>query len=127
MCSPLNPGNEEFAKSLEKHGDGVKDVAFTCEDARGVYEKAVSRGAKGIKAPEELSDENGTVIVATIQTYGDTYHSFVQRNDYKGPFLPGFRTHHFTEPFNAVMEAPEFLHIDHVVGNQPDLEMEPTA
>ena len=66
FTSPLNPGEEEFAKHLKDHGDGVRDVAFLCDDARGIYNKAVSRGAKGIREPEELTDENGTMIVATI-------------------------------------------------------------
>ena len=100
FVSPLNPGQTEFAKELESHGDGVKDVAFLVDDAAGIYNKAVERGAKGIKAPEELKDENGTVIVATVQTYGDTNHTFVERKDFKGVFLPGFRAHHLKEVFN---------------------------
>ena len=64
--SPLNPGNTEFAKELEKHGDGVKDVAFLVEDSRAIYEKAVSRGAKSIMEPVELKDEHGSVIMSTI-------------------------------------------------------------
>ena len=66
FTSPLNPGNIEFARDLERHGDGVKDVAFLVDDARGIYEKAVSRGAKGVKEPEELKDEHGSVIVSTV-------------------------------------------------------------
>jgi 4-hydroxyphenylpyruvate dioxygenase len=62
---------------MEDHGDGVADVAFLVDDAAGIYEKAVSRGAKAIKAPETLKDEHGSVIVATVQTYGDTNHTFV--------------------------------------------------
>lgn len=62
----LNPGNAEFAKYLETHGDGVHDIAFTVEDCRKTYELAVSRGAKSIQEPEELKDENGTVITASI-------------------------------------------------------------
>jgi 4-hydroxyphenylpyruvate dioxygenase len=94
FVSPLNPGNSEFAKELEKHGDGVKDVAFLVDDAQGIHDKAVSRGAKSVKAPETLKDENGSVIIASVATYGDTIHTFVQRVDYTGPFLPGFRAHH---------------------------------
>ena len=59
FTSPLNPGDTTFAKELENHGDGVKDVAFLVDDATGLYNKAVSRGAKSVKAPEELKDENG--------------------------------------------------------------------
>ena len=117
FISPLNPGETAFHKELENHGDGVKDVAFLVDDARGIYEKAVSRGAKSIKEPEELKDEHGSVIVATVQTYGDTVHTFVQRNDYKGTFLPGFVKHPREEPFNKVCDVPKFEAIDHCVGN----------
>lgn len=127
FVSALNPGNTEFHRYLEQHGDGVHDVAFEVEDCRKTYEHAVSRGAKSIKEPTEMKDENGTVIVATIETYGDTVHSFIQRVDYDGPFLPGFKESPYKEPFNELIPKPEFEKIDHVVGNQPDLEMEPTA
>lgn len=127
FTTAIQPGNDTFYKELEAHGDGVKDVAFKVDDARGIYEKAVSRGAKSVREPEELKDENGSVIVATVQTYGDTLHTFVQRVDYNGPFLPGFKKSERTEPFNEMIEKPAFERIDHVVGNQPDLEMEPTA
>jgi len=90
----LNPGDTDFARELERHGDGVKDIAFLVDDAAGIYNKAVSRGAKSVKEPEVLTDEHGTVVVASVQTYGDTVHTFVERRDYKGPFLPGFKPHH---------------------------------
>ena len=102
-------------------------MAFTVDDAAGIYQKAVERGAKGVRAPETLKDENGTVIVSSVQTYGDTIHTFVQRVDYTGLFLPGFRAHHLTEKFNPVMGPTHLELIDHCVGNQPDLEMEPVA
>ncbi len=127
FTSPLNPGELQFATDIERHGDGVKDVAFTVEDCRQMFAKAVEKGAKAIKEPEELKDEHGSVIVATVQTYGDTHHSFIQRNDFKGLFLPGFQAHPFKEVYNEVMPIPEFVRIDHVVGNQGDGEMEPTA
>lgn len=113
----MNPGNKEFAAELEKHGDGVKDVAFHVDDAAGIYHKAVERGAKAVKAPETLSDENGTVIVSSVQTYGDTIHTFVQRVDYNGPFLPGFKPHPYKEVFNNIAPIPELEFIDHIVGN----------
>ena len=62
----MNPGNEEFAKEIEKHGDGVKDVAFTVDDAAGIHDKAVSRGAKSVRKPELLKDDNGSVMVASV-------------------------------------------------------------
>ena len=62
----MNPGNTAFAKELENHGDAINDVDFLVDDAAGSYTKAVARGAKGIRAPEELKDENGSVVVATV-------------------------------------------------------------
>lgn len=66
FTSPLNAGHVEFAREHEKHGDGVKDVAFHVDDARKVYERAVSKGAKSVKEPEVMQDDNGIVIVATV-------------------------------------------------------------
>lgn len=77
--------------------------------------------------PTTLEDENGKVIVASVQTYGDTIHTFVQRDGYKGTFLPGYAAHHLSEPLNKVVPVPELKFIDHCVGNQPDGEMEPVA
>jgi 4-hydroxyphenylpyruvate dioxygenase len=87
----------------------------------------VERGATPITEPFELKDDNGTVILSTVKTYGDTTHTFVQRADYKGKFLPGFQDHFLAEPFNKVMPQPELQFIDHCVGNQPDGEMEAAA
>lgn len=127
FTSPLNPGNTEFTKHIGDHGDGVKDVAFHVDDARGIYDKAVARGAKSVSAPEELKDEFGSVVVASVQTYGDTIHTFVERRDYTGPFLPGYKEHTEKEPCNKVFPKVELGFVDHVVGNQPDMEMEPVA
>ena len=127
FTSPLNPDSAEFSAHHAKHGDGVRDVAFTVDDAAGIYNKAVSRGATGVKEPTTLEDENGQVIIASVKTYGDTIHTFVQRVNYTGPFLPGYRDHHDREPLNGLIPVPELLYIDHCVGNQEDGEMEPVA
>lgn len=119
--------DSEFTVHHAKHGDGVKDVAFTCDDAAGIFAKAVERGAKPVREPEEMKDEHGSVIVASVQTYGDTIHTFVQRGDYKGPFLPGFKAHHLHEKLNDILPKIDLRAIDHCVGNQPDGEMEPVA
>jgi 4-hydroxyphenylpyruvate dioxygenase len=112
---------------VTKHGDGVRDVAFTVDDAAGIYKKAVDRGAKSIRAPETLSDEFGTVVVASISPYGDTVHTFVQRNNYKGAFLPGYKPHYLRDPLNDVLPPTDLQFIDHVVCNQEIDDMEPTA
>jgi len=93
FTTPLNPNHEEFSAHHAKHGDGVKDVAFTVDDAAGIYEKAVSRGAQSVRAPETLEDEHGSVVLASVKTYGDTIHTFVQRNGYQGIFMPGYNDH----------------------------------
>jgi 4-hydroxyphenylpyruvate dioxygenase len=112
---------------IAKHGDGVKDVAFTVDDATGIYNKCIERGAHSVREPETLKDENGSVIVASVKTYGDTIHTFVQRVDYKGPFLPSYKAHHLKEVLNTCMPIPDLKYMDHCVGNQPDGEMEPAA
>jgi 4-hydroxyphenylpyruvate dioxygenase len=109
------------------HGDGVRDVAFSCDDAAGIYAKCVERGATGVNEPATTEDEFGKVIMASVKTYGDTIHTFVQRVDYKGPFLPGFKAHHLVEKLNKALPCPDLKAIDHCVGNQPDGEMEPVA
>ena len=117
FTSPLNPNHQEFSAHHAKHGDGVKDVAFTVDDAAGIYQKAISRGATGVREPETLADEHGTVIIASVKTYGDTIHSFVQRVDYTGLFLPGYVEHSQREALNGIIPVPELLYIDHIVGN----------
>jgi 4-hydroxyphenylpyruvate dioxygenase len=108
---------------MELHGDAVKDVAFTVDDCKGIYDKAIARGGKSIRAPWEETDKDGTVIMATIATYGDVEHTFVQRNNYKGEFLPGFMLPKI-DPLLEGLPNTKLLYIDHIVGNQPDLEME---
>jgi len=115
--SALNPGNKEFAEHMEKHGDGVRDIAFHVDDASGIYTKAVERGAKSVTEPHEIRDENGSVILASVSTYGDTIHTFVERRDFTGSFLPGFKPHYLKEKFNELVPVPEIDLVDHCVGN----------
>jgi 4-hydroxyphenylpyruvate dioxygenase len=125
-CS-LTPKENEIGARVMIKGDAVKDVAFAVEDARAIYAKAIKRGAKSVLAPVEEKDEHGSVVRATVQTYGDTVHSFVQRGTYSGPFLPGFKALNREDPVNAYFKSPQLLFVDHVVGNQPDLAMNDTA
>ena len=67
------------------------------------------------------------MIVASVKTYGDTIHTFVQRDKYNGAFMPGYTAHHMTEPLNKLLPPCDLRYIDHCVGNQPDGEMEPVA
>jgi 4-hydroxyphenylpyruvate dioxygenase len=120
-------GIDGYAQQYLKHGDGVKDVAFHVDDAAGLFQKAVERGATPVQEPTTMEDEDGKVILSVVKTYGDTTHTFVQRENYTGVFLPGFRAHHLTEPLNEIIPRVELKFIDHCVGNQPDGEMEAAA
>lgn len=126
--SPLFPGNEEMGAHLSTHGDGVKDIAFNVEDCRALYKRAVDNGAKGVKEPWKESDEHGSVVMATVQTYGDTTHTFVERTNYSDQhFLPGFVMGSTSDPVLDGLPPANILYVDHVVGNQPDLQMNPVA
>lgn len=114
-------------KHLVKHGDGVSDVAFTVQDARAIYEHSIKGGAVSVFSPVELKDEHGTVVMSSVRTYGDTTHTYVQRKNYNGIFLPGFVAHSNKEKFNSLIDPIKFERIDHIVGNQPDGEMEPAV
>jgi 4-hydroxyphenylpyruvate dioxygenase len=110
LTSPLH-GSNEIARHIAEHGDGVKVVALGVPDAEDAYRVAVRRGARGLEEPHEESDEHGSVRLATIATYGETVHTFVERDGYEGSFLPGF------EPVDGGKADDHFKGIDHVVGN----------
>lgn len=99
---------------VAEHGDGVVDLAIEVPDARAAYAYAVEHGARGITEPYEVKDDNGTVVLAAIATYGKTRHTLVDRTGYDGPYLPGFKT------ASPIVEPPAkrtFQAIDHCVGN----------
>jgi len=100
-----------MSEHIRKHGDGVRDVAFLVEDAEWAFEEAVRRGARPALEPQRHSDAYGTVHQAAIHTYGDTIHSFISNEDYRGPFLPGYK------PQQAAGVDAGILRIDHIVGN----------
>ena len=89
LTAPLH-GGSEIARHVDDHGDGVKVVALSGPDAEEAYRVAVRRGARGLLEPHVVSDDSGKVKMATIATYGETLHTFVERDGYEGPFLPGF-------------------------------------
>jgi len=109
---------------LEEHGDGVRDVAFEVDSVQALYSAAVAAGAKGVRSPSVQSDKLGSVESATIQTYGQTTHTLIQRNGYKGAFLPGYRTETSRNPINALLPTVNLEAIDHCVGNQDWNEMD---
>lgn len=114
LSSPLTDDNF-IAEHHKKHGDGVRDIAFEVDDARKAYEETTKRGAVSVLEPAEVRDENGVVVLSAIRTYGDTIHTFVERKNYNGLFLPGF----VDADAKAVKGIKEtgLRSVDHIVGN----------
>ena len=98
---------------MHRHGDGVRDYALWVNDARAAYETAIARGAIAVQEPQVFSDEHGEVVIAAIGTYGDTIHSLVERRNYRGLFLPGFRA--VTPRYQP--DDVGLKYVDHCVGN----------
>ncbi len=112
LTTALGPDNE-ISDHVKKHGDGVRDIALWVDDARDAYAKAIERGAESQHEPRVMRDDNGEVIVAAIKIYGDTFHTLVERKNYRGFFLPGFRE--TTSRFQP--DPTGLMHVDHCVGN----------
>lgn len=120
LTTPLRSGSE-ISKHHEKHGDGVKTLALMVDDAYDAYEQTIKRGAKSYMEPVTLNDENGEVKLSGIHTYGEVVHVFVERKNYKGIFMPGFRKLEST--YNP--EPTGLLYVDHCVGNVGWNQMNP--
>jgi 4-hydroxyphenylpyruvate dioxygenase len=105
--------DSEISKHVSLHGDGVKVLALWVDDAEKSFQETTSRGAKIASAPQVLKDEHGEVKVASIYTYGETLHTFVERKNYTGVFLPGY------VPRKASFESESIglQYVDHCVGN----------
>lgn len=111
LTGALGSGSE-IARHHALHGDGVRTIALSVPDVDHAYAEALARGARGVTAPETLTDDHGSVRRASIATYGETLHTFVDRAGYDGAFLPGYA------PLPAGDAAPDLLlAIDHIVGN----------
>ena len=122
LASPLS-GQHPESNRLVTHGDGVMDIALDVPDVRACYEEAVKRGAIGVRPPEAREDEYGVFETASIQAYGDTTHSFVNRDRYRGVFAPGFKPID-PERYQESTERPVGLAaIDHIVANVEEGKM----
>jgi len=112
LTTPLNPDGPINAH-INKHGDGVKVVALWVDDATKSWEETTKRGARSFMEPTVEEDDQGHVVRSGIYTYGETVHIFVERKNYKGIFLPGYKpwqSHYNPEPVGLKF-------IDHMVGN----------
>jgi 4-hydroxyphenylpyruvate dioxygenase len=112
LTSALN-SNSPIGEHVKKHGDGVKVIALLVEDARSAFEETTKRGAKPFMEPKVEQDEQGEVVKSGIYTYGETIHMFIERKNYKGTFLPGFKE--WKSDYNPAAVGLKF--IDHMVGN----------
>jgi 4-hydroxyphenylpyruvate dioxygenase len=112
LTTALN-SKSEVGEHVKKHGDGVKIVALWVEDARKSYEETIKRGAKSYMEPVVEKDKDGEVVRAGIYTYGETVHMFVERKNYNGDFLPGFKK--WESDYNP--SSVGLKYIDHMVGN----------
>jgi 4-hydroxyphenylpyruvate dioxygenase len=110
LTGALTPAHE-IGRHVAAHGDGVKVIALSVPSVEHAYSEATARGAESVRAPWEASDEHGTVRMATIATYGETLHTFVERGNYGGAFLPGYAAR------DGGGEDAGLLAIDHIVGN----------
>jgi 4-hydroxyphenylpyruvate dioxygenase len=116
---------KEIHEHLRQHGDAVKDVAFEVDNVDSVYNHAVAKGAVSVQSPKVTTDDDGEVKTATIQTYGDTTHTLIERSRYRGAFLPGFRKVDRTaDPILVCLPSVSIEAIDHCVGNQDWDEMD---
>jgi len=115
LTSPLRSGTP-IGKHIDKHGDGVKVIALWVDDATTAYNNAMERGARSYMEPKKESDDNGKVVRSGIYTYGETVHIFVERKDYNGLFLPGYKAWK-TPYYNPTSVGLKY--VDHMVGNVP--------
>lgn len=112
LTTSLNPNNP-IAEHVHRHGDGVKVLALWVDDAAKAYTETTQRGAISVTPPSTTADQFGEAVTASIKTYGDTIHTFIERKNYTGPFLPGFVQ--ARSPFKATSAGLKY--VDHCVGN----------
>ena len=113
LTTSLRPDNP-IADHIYKHGDGVKALALKIDDATSAWEETTKRGAKSYMKPERMKDNAGELVMSGIHTYGDTVHLFIERRNYKGVFMPGYKE--WKNPYFKPLQSG-LLYVDHCVGN----------
>ena len=112
LTTPLKPGGP-MSDHINRHGDGVKCISLTVNDAKDAWKQTTQRGAKSFMVPVVMNDEAGEVVMSGIHTYGDTVHLFIERKNYSGLFMPGYKKWESTYE----TEPAGLLYVDHCVGN----------
>ncbi len=113
LTTALHP-DHPIAQHVNLHGDGVRDIALCVDDAETAFRETTKRGARGVLEPVVLKDDYGEIRKSAIATYGDTIHTFVERGNYQGVFMPGYLP---MEKPDAIACPAGLRSIDHVVGN----------
>jgi 4-hydroxyphenylpyruvate dioxygenase len=121
LTTPLRPDNA-IADHIYRHGDGVKVLALRVSDASNAWQETTQRGARSYMEPQRLKDNDGEVVLSGIHTYGDTVHLFIERKNYNGAFLPGYRP--WSNPHYQPTDTG-LLYVDHCVGNVGWNQMNP--
>ena len=121
LTTPIR-ANNPIADHIYKHGDGVKALALMVDNASDAWHQTTSRGAKSYIEPVTLDDKDGEVVLSGIHTYGDTVHLFIERKNYRGAFMPGFRA--WSNPYFAPTDTG-LQYVDHCVGNVGWNQMNP--
>ena len=106
--------DHEISRHVSLHGDGVRDIVLAVDDADAAYRETTKRGARGVREPFTLRDTSGEVRMASIAAYGDTLHTFIERRNYQGSFLPGFVAENGPD---SVARPTGLKYVDHMVGN----------
>jgi 4-hydroxyphenylpyruvate dioxygenase len=120
LTTPIR-NNNEMADHIARHGDGIKILALKVKDATSAWEETTKRGGKSFMEPTALKDENGEVVMSGIHTYGETIHLFIERKNYSGTFMPGYRK--WESVYNPADTG--LLYVDHCVGNVGWNQMNP--
>jgi 4-hydroxyphenylpyruvate dioxygenase len=113
LTTPLQP-DHAITDHIKLHGDGVRDLALWVDDAESAYHETTKRGARGIMEPTTFKDEFGEIKKSSIGIYGDTIHTFVERKNYTGVFMPGYRA---VEKADTIAQPVGLKYVDHCVGN----------
>ena len=112
LTTPLLP-EHSISDHIKLHGDGVRDLALWVDDAESAYKETTKRGARGVMEPTIFEDESGEVKKSSIAIYGDTIHSFIERKNYRGAFMPGYKA----MPEDRIARPVGLKYVDHCVGN----------
>lgn len=109
ISSSLNR-DSSLLKHVINHDESVKDIAFTTNNVSQLYEATLKAGAISILEPTEIDDGKSKIIKAAIATFGNTVHSFIEREDPSSHELP------FYTPLNYPLKKSSFNleTVDHI-------------